>query len=286
VKLKNNNRSEATYALVTVTDSSFLVGTLILFHSFLKHNPWFTGDLVVIESDLNEQEKKLLSVFPNLLFHTPNKQILERTEILGHFWKTAHENSKQFYSIEAFGLNKYKKVLLLDSDILCLENINNLFFEFNDCAIFAVPDSLESKNELRDNSNFLPVSLDKLQTGNEYYKSFNSGVVLINLPHLPSDAYQSLIKLINPIDFSSNHTRHTDQFVMNKLLKGHVNFLPFKYNFLLNANNLERKKKNIQIAFVHYVEENKPWNLKGSENKYISLWYEYYANFKLERTVI
>jgi lipopolysaccharide biosynthesis glycosyltransferase len=41
------------YALATLTDDNYILGTKILIYSFLKYNPWFTGDIVIIFDKLS-----------------------------------------------------------------------------------------------------------------------------------------------------------------------------------------------------------------------------------------
>ena len=56
--------------LATVTDKSFFQGTLVMIHSFLMRNKWFQGKILIIEDDLDDHMKAMLSLYPGIDFHT------------------------------------------------------------------------------------------------------------------------------------------------------------------------------------------------------------------------
>ncbi len=270
--------SEAKYAVVTVTDSNYLKGTEVLLYSFIKNNPWFKGDLVVIESDLTDSEEASLRKFPNLKFLDPSDALLRQIEILSNYWEVAKENPKQFFSIEAFRLTEYEKLLFLDSDMLCIGSVQELFLNESPAPVQAALDSLAHKEELRSQLDFLPCPVDKKEEGMIYYKSFNSGCLLLNFENLSEACYLDLVKLINPIFFRTNRTRHTDQFILNQYFREQVEFINDSYNYLLNVHakiNLKELRSNTSIKIIHYLEYTKPWKMKEADNSFGSLWKEY-----------
>jgi UDP-glucose:(glucosyl)LPS alpha-1,3-glucosyltransferase len=275
------------FAIVTVTDTNYLVGTQVLFYSFLKNNSWFEGDIIVIENDLTTIEKQSLSQFPNIKFISPSKVLLERIKMLGHFWKPAQENPKQFYSIEAFDLKGYDKILFFDSDMLCIGDIKPLFSN-NKAPILAAADSLVSRNELREKSSFLPRIKAFFQKGNEYFTSFNSGLLLINTLLLSPTTYQDLVNMINPMVFQYNNTRHTDQYILNMYFYKIVQIISFDYNYLLNISAhlsiSDLNNNHPPIKVIHYLEYTKPWKSNQSNDIFLNIWQQYYLNFKQEET--
>ena len=53
--------------LATVTTEAFVPGTLVMLHSFLKVNPWFEGDLVIIHDGLEPTaHQSLVACFERL----------------------------------------------------------------------------------------------------------------------------------------------------------------------------------------------------------------------------
>jgi len=271
------------YAIVTVTDSNFLAGTQVLLYSFLKNNPEFDGDIIILESDLKEKEKSSLLQFPNLRFEQPNKTLLERLEILSNYWPVAAKKSKHFYSLEIFRLNQYDKLLFLDSDMLCIGNLYDLFLTNYEKELLVVADSLSHNKKLREKQSFIPCEIKNLKEVGEYYPSFNSGFMMVNFKVLSSTTYTDLLKMINPIVFHKNQTQHSDQYLLNENFEGKVEFLDKGYNYLLNVfpkMEIDKiKDPTNKIKIIHYLEYTKPWTTEEPDFSFGSLWQEYYSEF-------
>jgi lipopolysaccharide biosynthesis glycosyltransferase len=111
--------------IATITDDGYLPGTLVLLSSFLRCNPLFRGDIVVIHDGLSEEGKARLEHFPNLRFHTIASAFKARLAPLSadpHLSRAL----PRFYSLEAFNLPGYDRILALDSDILCQGSVAEL----------------------------------------------------------------------------------------------------------------------------------------------------------------
>ncbi len=67
--------SHSEIQLATITDKSFFQGTLVMIHSFLVHNGWFQGKILIIEDDLNDYMKSVLSLFPKIDFPTVSQDL-------------------------------------------------------------------------------------------------------------------------------------------------------------------------------------------------------------------
>ena len=242
-------------ALMTVTDSGFLLGTKVLLYSFYKYNPWFSGDCIIIETDLTDQEKAELGIFPNVVFQRPSAALVSRIQILAEYWPIAIKGEKQFYSLEAFRFMEYEKVLYLDSDILCVGDLSPIFSMKVEYPLFAVPDVLAKRGQIREKDTFIPRSNNDITSSKVYYKSFNSGVFMVHVNSLNPSCYLELVKAISPILFSFNETRHTDQYVLNQYFQNNVGFLPDKYNFLVHLEPEKRQSDDMMIddiRILHY----------------------------------
>lgn len=272
-------------ALATVTDTNYLLGTQILLYSFLRNNPWFKGEIVIIESDLSIEEKKLLQRFPNLRFERPSEILLQRIEILANYWEVIRSKRKNLYSIEAFRFKDHKKLLFLDSDILCIGDMSLLFTQKTPAPILAVSDSLSHKNQIREKRHFTPCPIDQQIDGLEYYNSFNSGCFILNFDNSSNHVYEDLIRLVNPVFFKDNKTRMTDQFLLNQYFHNEVSFIPEHFNYLLNVQppvNLKSLKTSSDIRIIHYLEYTKPWKTEIKDNSFGDLWREYYNDYLAE----
>jgi len=270
------------YAIVTITDDSFIQGTEVLFYTFLKYNPWFEGDLIILENDLSSKCKKALSYFPNLIYHSIGKELLNRIKILTFYLPHYQSIQRRFYSLEVFNLSNYQKILFLDSDMLFKGNIHTLFSK-NSSNLIVVPDYQYFLNKKREKLSYLPIHEEKEEKTKEYLYGFNSGMMMINVKNLSPNTYFSLLKLLNPIIYKEVQTAHTDQYLLNHFFHNHTSFVSSKYNFLLHAKKAIEQKENPtfeEIILIHYSKKTKPWSKKESpEDKYQQLWLKEYKAF-------
>jgi len=274
------------YAIATVTDNSFIRGTTVLLFSFFEQNPWFQGDIIIIENDLTEVNRKLLFTFPNVKFKIVNKELQTRIKIVSYYKQRFQRIGKRFFTLEAFNLKEYHKVLFLDSDVLCRGSLLSLF-KLRDAGLYAAPDNQFHHGEKRELFSFLPQSTFTFSSNKTFIESFNSGVMLINNSILPKLIYKDLLKLLNPIFFKPVVSGHSDQYLLNHYFLENVTFLSFKYNYLLNGKDvLEKQNKYLKDAIlIHFVGNNKPWQaitkkLKDTAQLHFELWKITEENFK------
>lgn len=140
-----------------------------------------------------------------------------------------------------------KKLLYVDSDTLCLGELNELFaVNLTDKAIAAVPDVDNTQKSQCQKFGFT------------YGSYFNSGVILYNI-----EKWIQLGITEKALDLLNNGTAYKfpDQDVLNLLLKNQVYYLPNKYNTitLLTANGNEDINIADHAIFIHYVSGSKPW---------------------------
>jgi lipopolysaccharide biosynthesis glycosyltransferase len=63
------------FAIATLTDDSYIIGTKILIYSFLKNNPWFDGDICIIYDFLNNiYIEDLKKIYTNIKFVCVNPE--------------------------------------------------------------------------------------------------------------------------------------------------------------------------------------------------------------------
>ena len=272
----------SSQAIVTVSNSKFLKGTLVLFYSIIKHNPWFKGDFIVIESGLSESEKQQLAVFNRIKIIQPSSNLFNQLAILCHYFPTFESIKPRFFSLEAFGLTEYEQILFLDSDMLCKGSIQQLF-DKNQHPIRACYDYPYYLNKKRDFDTFSPTSLAEQAPNGIYINAFNSGMMAIDMGLLPSNTYIELLKQLNPITYSNLKTSHTDQFVLNRYFQGMVEFVSLTYNFLSHAQQaIEEKSAEhiIDATLIHFSKSPKPWDTNADFSKaHFKLWNMIYTEF-------
>jgi len=115
------------YCLATVTSENYFQWTMTMLYSFVATNPWFKGDIVVICKGLPPRMAADLMLFENVKLVEPSDALLDRLIELGHELPQFASLNARFFSLETFGLSGYKKLLFLDSDMVVVKSIEELF---------------------------------------------------------------------------------------------------------------------------------------------------------------
>ena len=121
-------RASGKTCFVTAATERFVPGTLVTLASFLKHHPAFDGDLVVVHHALPEAHRRhLAQACPGLRFESVSPALRDRLAALGAARPDFAPRLAQLYSLEAFRLRGYRKVLFYDSDVLFQAPVDDLF---------------------------------------------------------------------------------------------------------------------------------------------------------------
>lgn len=160
----------------------------------------------------------------------------ENIKFKEHYW----ENT--FFKISAANCTEFKKVILLDSDMLISHNIDHLFCAPNYSAVVAG------------------------QCANPEWVKLNSGLMVIE----PSEElYSSLIESIKPAMYRRYNEGNNigDQDVFQEAFKDweiHAELkLPEIYNCFFDYVRTLASKENIKkrdISVIHFIGNNKPWS--------------------------
>ena len=96
--------------------------------SFLKHHPRFDGDLVIIHDALPQAARDALQALSDRVrFETVSTRLRDRLAHLSAGHPAFAGGLEYFYSLEAFRLHGYRKVLFYDSDVLVRAPLDALF---------------------------------------------------------------------------------------------------------------------------------------------------------------
>jgi UDP-glucose:(glucosyl)LPS alpha-1,3-glucosyltransferase len=261
-------------ALVTVSSDEFIEGTVVLFHSFIENNKWFKGDFIVINGGLSDVNIHELKNEFKCYIVNPSVYLSEKIEQLIECIPAYFRTQKRFYSLEVFNIRGYDKLLFLDSDIVCLRNVETLF-KLSD-ALLACPDQRFFQNFVRDRTTLLPIPRSAIKSfENKKYieKFFNTGMFFINKSIMEDDFFNRLISALIPENYQFIKTGHTDTVVLNKILLEQVNWLPIEYNYYTSLPTDEK----ISPYFVHFIGKDKPWKRETNrENYWVKKWLSYY----------
>lgn len=145
-------------------------------------------------------------------------------------------------------LNKVtSRVLYLDCDVLCTNNLNELIHtDLNDKYAAVVPD-VDKTQEKQCPACDIP-----------YGEYFNAGMIYINTDMwVDNNLTEKAFAMIN----SGKVYKFADQDVLNILMQGKTVFLPKIYNQLtsLTVGGNEDNLLSEDTVIIHYVTGNKPW---------------------------
>ncbi len=258
--IKMNRVLPERYALVTILNNPFADHFYVFINSFLENNPWFNGDLIIMYSDelsqLSDDKIEELKFFYR-------KTIFKKIDTTGHYndvitlfkskiSKNFHRFIPSVLTIETFNFIDYDKVLYLDSDMLVVNSLRDLYLIDHDIVA------------TRDTSDYIRKPVIKKSGSDEI--PLNGGFLLLNGSFMRSDKHvKNMLNLFPKI----KSPKFLDQSLLNEYLKNFdVLFVSSDYNLLkrcfddTKAEELVRSLKDIKI--IHYVGE-KPWNIKKKE---------------------
>lgn len=160
------------------------------------------------------------------------------------------------FIIASYFYHKTDKILYLDSDIICLGDISELFNIYLGQHIIA---AVADRDQYLWKKMAEMLSTPKIANG-----YFNSGVMLIDT----NKWYKNKLteKIINILFYNKTKDKFIfyDQDALNILLVNQVLFLEKKFNTPFSINYELKNKTSFPIAdnikFIHYVGSTKPWN--------------------------
>ncbi|OCG28464.1 hypothetical protein A9G11_10750 [Gilliamella sp. wkB108] len=145
-------------------------------------------------------------------------------------------------------LNKVtSRVLYLDCDVLCTNNLNDLINVDLENKYSAVVSDLEKMQEKQCTACDIP-----------YGEYFNAGMIYINTDMwVENNLTEKAFAMIN----SGKVYKFADQDVLNILMQGKTVFLPRRFNNLTSLT-VAGNEDNLVVqdaVIIHYVTGNKPW---------------------------
>lgn len=146
---------------------------------------------------------------------------------------------------------QYDKVLYLDSDIIVVGDISELYnTDMGTNLVAAAPDDIIQKNKVFQDYAELVVGVAK------YQHYFNAGVLLMNLDELRKFKFQEkFLYLLEKFKFSVAQ----DQDYLNRLCKGRVTLISHDWDVMPYVND-ETKPEDIKL--IHYNFAYKPWHFE------------------------
>ncbi len=148
---------------------------------------------------------------------------------------------------------QYSKAIYMDSDIVVLDDIGNLFdIEMEDNLIAGVTDGAVT------NVPIFQEYVEKVVGMADWHNYFNAGLLLMNLDELRKYDFQNkFIRSLERIKFPVAQ----DQDYLNRLCKGRVKMIDPNWDVMpMNEKNHKDERK---IKLIHYNLSDKPWHMDG-----------------------
>ncbi|MBL8659791.1 MAG: hypothetical protein JNM75_08555 [Rhodospirillales bacterium] len=259
-----NARPDRPYCLVTITDDEFSIATEVLLYSFLKHNSWFAGDLIVIEDGLSTSARARIEALGAVRFAKPDLRLQRQTQALCSRAPELATVYKRFYSFETFRLGDYRRVVYLDSDIYCAGSIEPLFLSSE--PLLACPDGFTYGDRIRASLAGTEAGPPTPQSryGHPFSASFNAGVLSVGPPLLGEEQYLALLDML---DFDTwralGPSKFTDQMILNVVFEDRFCPLAAIYNYMIFIEEYQKICEGVAAAdarLVHFAGPIKPWN--------------------------
>ena len=254
--------NNAQLCLATVTTNSFVPGTLTMIYSFLKNNPWFSGDLLIIQDCLSgENQGHLSALYENTRFVEIGAELVTRVDKLVDEFPDFEKKRSRFSSLQAFRTEGYDRILFCDSDLLFRGSIQPLFDLSEPLIVCGDRFYYEGNprewglNENLDGSEEKKTAL--------YYNTFNAGLMLFDKSVVNKDTYARLLELVDPKIYRNYQTELTDQMILNIFFSGKPHLVDAKYNYLMLHREIISKHLGVHLSdaiVLHFNGRAKPWN--------------------------
>ncbi len=146
---------------------------------------------------------------------------------------------------------QYDKVLYLDSDIVVLSDIADLYnIDMEDNLVAAAPDDVIQTIKVFQEYAELVVGVT------DYKRYFNAGILLMNLDELRKFKFQDkFLYLLSKVKFSVAQ----DQDYLNRLCKGRVKLLENTWDRMPIGGDVVKRE---DLHLIHYNLAFKPWHFE------------------------
>lgn len=248
------------YNIVFASDKNYIQYLSVALKSLVINNLHVKFDVYIINNGLPhyiwDKIKKTVEKYNVKLIDVIVNDIAFDNMIINH-----HFSKANYYRLLIPELIKVDKVLYLDSDIIVVDSVKELFqINIDNYYVAAVEDPCFDNHE------------DLNMSKNSKY--FNSGVMLINNKKWRKDDLSKRV-----LDFIKKNTqviRFVDQCGLNGVIDGNWKPIPLKYNqqavifedYFSNLNHhfskIEIEEAIINPIIIHFTGSSKPWDFRNN----------------------
>lgn len=197
-----------------------------------------------------------------------------------------------FYSLEAFRLHGYRKVLFYNSDVLFQASVDELFAAPE--PLLCCGDAVFLRGGRRAAATFAPLPpRQALGAAGALDHSFGAGFLLIDEQVIVAGCYAALLSLVLIETWRGTVTTHADQLVLNRYFAGRQTLVSAAYDFVLPFAETIRTREGVNAdsaKVLHFAGPIKPWlpeamlrwtqgTPKDKPRNAFRLWYDAYLSY-------
>ncbi|MGH0218066.1 glycosyltransferase [Sinorhizobium meliloti] len=225
-------------AFVSFVDNEYIDGFLALLRSLVLNNPNIEQDYIILFDDLNAGNAlKIKQLYNRIVFRKIDREPYTKFK---KGFRANYLYEKAFFILDAFRISGYRRLLCLDTDMVIVGRIDDLFDL--DVGLAACPQYFDSDGGRR----------------------LNSGVLVISPGALGADAWQKIVEIGESGDYELE--KH-DQGILSRIFGNSYYRLSPNYNSV--KRRLKGKGVGKEVRVVHFTGALKPWH--GSEVGYEKL---------------
>jgi Glycosyl transferase family 8 len=242
--------------IFTVSSPEFLLGTRVMLHSFLAHNPWFYGQLIVLHARLSAQDVALLEAqFDQVLCLRASAALDAAISCLVAAFPHLANRSDRFLSLEMLAHSDQSTRLFLDSDTLICGDVGSL--SELPGSLIACPDASMLRGLERDAETLAEA---EPVPGAPVRCSFNAGVILLDGQVCTDMTVAEMLARLDPESWKRIASDHTDQAIWNGMFRETVSLADWRFNFMVGHEHLYGKVLDREdIRLLHFNGPMKPW---------------------------
>lgn len=268
--------SEKAIPIVLAANESFAPYMNVFIKSLVENNRDNLLDIIVLHQDIKSETQTIIKT---------DNCISDKVSIRFYDVKSYFKNLKlyidQHLSLETYFrlaiqeiLADYEKVLYLDSDMVVLDNIAELYaMDIEGYALMGAKD-IDYLGNCKISSKPVDYALNKLKLNSEF-DYMQAGVLIFNLKKM-----REMYTVQDLLDIAGSYNwKHHDQDVLNYAFRGKIKFLPQRWNVVMNWKQNSLSRMNIMSKapaslyneyiearkspyIVHYAGFQKPWNVE------------------------
>ncbi len=257
--------------IVTAGDSKYFPGIIALINSIRKYHDY---PITVLDGGLTRQQVDALELANIPVIKPENIVDLEHPR---------YSCSNIIFEIDRAG---YDQILFLDSDIILLNNISEIFEFIKEYKYVGVKDCSDGLYEGRDPKDWLPLEKGGTNFFMGDHDMMNSGVVGID-----RELYRNKLKphIYKYKEEVKTYQMHDQELLRNISNDANIEYekIDWKYNaiYLRSLRQSLKNLKEIGVKVLHFAGslKNKPWlpEWRGAEEGVEELWKEYYNGGKV-----